>query len=698
MTEFYALCRLDDFAKTLLYVDVPRYYTWNKKTWNRRKQGVVVSGHPGVKAAHVLGRVYTISPRQGECFYLRLLLHHVRGPQSFSELKTVNGDLCSSFREACFKLGLLEDDNQYHLAMEEASVGNSPASLRTLFAVILTWCEPSNPLEIYKHHKEAMAEDFLHQHRTRLGNVDLDFNDDIFNLALNDLQDKVISMGGRQLSEYGLPQPQTVDNNRFARVYHREIDYYQGEQRAYVEHNVLLLTADQRDVYDCFCSMIDSNEGGMLFLDAPGGTGKTFLINLILTKLRLEGKIALATASSGIAATLLTGGRTLHSTFKVPLDLHAMDVPICSIKKGTALCKVIQEGKAIVVDEAPMTNKLAFEALDRTLKDLMGNSHSMGGICMLLCGDFRQILPVIQGGTRGNIVDSCLKKSFLWEHIVVKHLHTNMRVHLCGDEAAGQFADQLLAIGDGKFPIDTSPDVIQLPENMGTFVSNVSELIARVYPDLLSNFRNMNWLSERCILAPLNKTTHAINTALVEQLPGNCIEYRSLDSVPDESQAVQFPTEFLNSLEVSGLPSHLLLLKVAAPIIILRSLDPPKVTNGTRCVVTKLSANTIEAKISHGKYAGHDFIIPRIPLIPTNSTLPFEFRWLQFQISLCFAMTINKSQGQTFKAVGIDLTDESFTHGMLYVALSRVGSPDSLTLLVREDHKTRNVVYSEVFT
>ena len=82
--------------------------------------------------------------------------------------------------------------------------------------MILTWCEPSDPLEIYEHHKEAMAEDFLHHHRTRLGNVDLEYNDDIYNLALNDLQDKVISMGGRELSEYGLPQPQTVDNDRFA--------------------------------------------------------------------------------------------------------------------------------------------------------------------------------------------------------------------------------------------------------------------------------------------------------------------------------------------------------------------------------------------------------------------------------------------------------------------------------------------------
>ena len=173
--------------------------------------------------------------------------------------------------------------------------------------------------------------------------------------------------------------------------------------------------------------------------------------------------------------------------------------------------------------------------------------------------------------------------------------------------------------------------------------------------------------------------------------------YEGKDTIPDESQAVHFPTEFLNSLEVSELPQHLLLLKVGAPIIILHSLDPPRVTNGTRSVVTKLSANTVEAKISHGRYAGHDIIIPRIPLIPSNSVLPFEFRWLQFLIVLCFAMTINKSLGQTFKAVGLDLMDESFTHGMLYVALSRVGSADRLALLVRGDCKTHNEVYSEVF-
>ena len=89
----------------------------------------------------------------------------------------MEGNLCSSFCEACLRLGLLEDDNQYRLAMQEVAVSNSASSLHS---VILTWCEPSNPLDIYEHHKESMAEDFLHQQRTRLGNADLSFNDNLY--------------------------------------------------------------------------------------------------------------------------------------------------------------------------------------------------------------------------------------------------------------------------------------------------------------------------------------------------------------------------------------------------------------------------------------------------------------------------------------------------------------------------------------
>ena len=646
LTEFFALCEVDNFTRTLLYSDVPQYYTWRNKAWSRRKQGVDVLGFPNVKQAHVIGRMYTINPRQGECFYLRLLLTHVKGPRSFNHIRTVNGDLRASFHEACLKLGLLENDNHYYLAMQEASLSNSSSTIRTLFAVILAWCEPSNPTELYDSFKDAMAEDFLHSYSNHSDNQEMPYSTEIYNLALTELQNKLYSMGGRELSSYGLPQPQVVNLERLSHEYSREINYSIEEQEAYVQCNEPLLTVDQRDVYNYFCSLIEGQEGGIVFLDAPG---KTFL--LILAKLQSESKIALATASSGIAATLLVGGRTLHSTFKIPLDLHRSDVPLCNIKKGTALCKLIQDCKAIVIDEASMTHKVAFEALDRTLQDLKGNNQPMGGICTLLCGDFRQILPVIQGGMRGNIVNSCLKRSYLWDHVLIKTLKTNMRVYLCGDNEAGQFAQQLLIIGDGRFPIDTLPDTIQLPDNIGTFVHTEEELIEATYPALLTHYTEMSWLSERCILAPLNETIRSVNAKLVAQLPGECMKYRSIDTVPDETAVTQFPVEFLNTIEISGLPSHELFLKVGAPIIILRSLDPPKVTNGTRCIITSLSPNVINAGISSGRYIGEEITIPHIPLISSDSTLPFQFRRLQFPVSLCFADNQQKSRS-VFKSSG----------------------------------------------
>ena len=94
------------------------------------------------------------------------------------------------------------------------------------------------------------------------------------------------------------------------------------------------------------------------------GTGKTFLLNTVLATIFSRSEIALAAASSGIAATLLSGGRTLHSRFIIPLDVHRQELPMCSIKKGTVLAKVILDCKAIIVDEAPMTLCLWGSQLD----------------------------------------------------------------------------------------------------------------------------------------------------------------------------------------------------------------------------------------------------------------------------------------------------------------------------------------------
>lgn len=149
-------------------------------------------------------------------------------------------------------------------------------------------------------------------------------------------------------------------------------------------------------------------------MDAPGGTGKTFLANLLLAKVRQSGKKALAVASSGIAATLLNGGKTAYSTFKLPLA-----VSVCSIRKNGPLGKLLQDMSLIIWDECTMSHRAHVEAVDRTLKDIKNSGNLMGGVTFVLAGDFRQTLPVITKGTRADVIKACLKSSPLWQSIEI---------------------------------------------------------------------------------------------------------------------------------------------------------------------------------------------------------------------------------------------------------------------------------------
>lgn len=128
--------------------------------------------------------------------------------------------------------------------------------------------------------------------------------------------------------------------------------------------------------------------------------------------------------------------------------------------------------------------------------------------------------------------------------------------------------------------------------------------------------------------------------------------------------------------------------------MLLRNLKPPKLCNGTRLQVKALHKNVIEATILTGCAQGESVFVPRIPLIPND--LPFDFKRLQFPLKVCFAMTINKSQGQTLKYAGVDLREHCFSHGQCYVACSRVSSSSGLVILAPSNKCIKNIVYKEI--
>ncbi|XP_071040027.1 ATP-dependent DNA helicase pif1-like [Parasteatoda tepidariorum] len=145
------------------------------------------------------------------------------------------------------------------------------------------------------------------------------------------------------------------------------------------------------------------------FLDAPGGTGKTFIILLILAEIRSKNGIALTVASSGIAATLLDGGRTAHSVFKLPLNIQNNPDALCNIKKQSPMATVLKHCKIIIRDECTKAHKHSLETLNRTLKDIKNNDKLFGGTLLLLSGDFRQTLPFISRSTYADEINALLE-------------------------------------------------------------------------------------------------------------------------------------------------------------------------------------------------------------------------------------------------------------------------------------------------
>ncbi|XP_021986336.1 uncharacterized protein LOC110882680 [Helianthus annuus] len=371
-------------ARELTYVEFPSKYVFklNTRSWDVRKR------HPSI------GRIHSVFPSDGEAYYLRILLNKVKGPKSFEDIRTVNGTLYPTFRDACYALGLLDDDNEYIEAIKEASLYGTAMFLRTLFGTMLM--------------------SVLHYS-----------DEDVKNLALLEIE-KFLLRNNSSLKNYStMPYPDhesiSSSNNR---LINEELSYDQNTMED--ELNSILWNLLERTKVACF-----------FFTDM------------------------------------------------------------------------------VAQDEAPMIHKHAFEALDRTLKDILmpecSNSEALpfGGKVIVFGGDFRQILPVVPNGSRQDIVNASLNSSYIWNK--------------CN-----------LLIGEGKVGGRNDGEaVIDIPEELLITDSTnpIGSLINFVYPSILESFNDPNYFQERAILAPKNDVVHEINDTLLAMFPGDQKEYLSSDSI-----------------------------------------------------------------------------------------------------------------------------------------------------------------------
>jgi hypothetical protein len=363
--------------------------------------------------------------------------------------------------------------------------------LRQLFCTILIGNTPRDPNGLLDRHFAGLSDDirYLLWRKFAMANPS---EDQIRSYCLFDLEDLLQLSGGKTLSDFHLPIA-TVDFNAIARnetmgrLIVEEQSYDEASLKADWERGYNMAIPEQKQILDRIVSAVDDptsflHNTRLFFIDGPGGTGKTLVENLLLAYTRLKHKIALAVASSGIASVLLTGGRTSHSRFKIPLLIDAEST--CNISAQSDLARLLKMTTMIIWDEAPAQHRHCFEAVNRTLQDIRQSNEWFGGITtvfsgklLMICvsqilGDFRQCLPVIVRASRPQLVASSIAKSKFWKNVEVLRLTKNMRLLAQSArmtpteyEHANQFAEWLLEVGDGKTDHGTK---VELPEGIFT--------------------------------------------------------------------------------------------------------------------------------------------------------------------------------------------------------------------------------------
>ena len=683
----------------ILYHDFPTHYTWQAKAkaWRLRKRGFAV------------GRITWIPVTAGEAYYLRRLLVNVSGQRSFEDARTYQGIVHLTFKAACLARGLLEDDREWEQALEEAGSFKPGRQLRALFITILTFCEPADPGRLWERFRGVLADDCAHLLRTQYSVRDPS-QEQAEDLALFFLYEAFTRRNGDGRC-WQLPRPQRqwaeVGGSIANRLVREQRAFDADELATHAAQNRAAMNEQQQFVFDTVSRAVDAASGGLFFLDGPGGTGKTFVQNTMLAHQRAQGRIALAVASTGIAATLLDSGTTAHSRFKIPVTTLDQD-STCAVPRCSDLAELLQSTSLILWDEAVMTHRHAIEAVSRTLQDLRDDddprqARPFGGITVCFCGDFRQILPVIKGASRAQIVGASIRRSVLWRHVHVLRLVENMRLRRPGLGTQERleitaFAERLLAVGER-----TDPDGCVFWEPRDQALGNdVRALTVEIYPNLHRRIPDPQLLQSSAILAPTNDAVAATNALLLDAMPGPAQTFTSVDAGDAETGGL-YPDELLHSLSPPELPPHKLQLKIGAPVILLRNLDAGNgLCNGTRLRVEHLSPRVLRCSILGTSRHGAVVQLPRIPLA-SSGTDEIKFTRRQFPVKLAFAMTINKAQGQSFSRVGLLLDPGVFSHGQLYVALSRVTSPDGIRMCVPATDPARagrikNVVYPEVLS
>ncbi|XP_076900484.1 uncharacterized protein LOC143554659 [Bidens hawaiensis] len=293
-----------DLAQTLTYAEFPTKFVWKQdaRVWELRKRGFSI------------GRIHHVPPAFNEAYFLRILLNKVKGPKCFEDIRKVDGEVCATYRDACYKRGILDDDNEYIEAIEEASHTTSGYYLRSLFATMLITYSLSRPDDVWEKSWKFLIDGILYKQQKEQKNKDLVLSEaQLKNLALLEIQNFLLRNNCSLRCFPTMPFP---DDDSIS----ASINRFMNEELAYDTHHMTgeferlysSLIDEQCSVFNEIMEAVDAKNGGVFFVYGYGGTGKTFLWKTLSASKRSKSKIVLSVASSGIASLLLEGVNQKH--------------------------------------------------------------------------------------------------------------------------------------------------------------------------------------------------------------------------------------------------------------------------------------------------------------------------------------------------------------------------------------------------